>query len=66
MATGTVKFFDDQKGFGFIRREQGEDLFVHSSQIVGEGRKSLQEGQTVTFDVGPGRRGDEARNVSPA
>lgn len=66
MATGTVKFFDDQRGFGFIRREGGDDLFVHSSQVVGEGRKTLQEGQAVSFEVGPGRRGDEARNVTSA
>ena len=65
MATGTVKFFDDQRGFGFIKREQGEDLFVHSSQIAGEGRKSLAEGQSVQFEVGPSRKGgEEARNVS--
>jgi cold shock protein len=64
MATGTVKFFDDQRGFGFISRENAEDLFVHSSQVAGEGRKTLHEGQAVTFEVGAGRRGDEARNVT--
>ena len=65
MATGTVKFFNEDKGFGFIVRDGGEDLFVHFSQIVGEGRRSLTVGQTVEFEVGPGRKGDEARNVRP-
>ena len=63
MATGTVKFFNAEKGFGFISREQGEDVFVHFSNIVGDGYKSLQEGQAVEFDVGPGRKGEEAQNV---
>ena len=63
MATGTVKFFNAEKGFGFITREQGEDLFVHYSNIQGNGYKSLTEGQQVEFDVAPGRKGDEAQNV---
>jgi cold shock protein len=65
MATGTVKFFNAEKGFGFISREQGQDVFVHYSQIKGEGYKSLTEGQAVEFDVAPGRKGDEAQNVRP-
>ena len=65
MATGTVKFFNAEKGFGFISREQGEDVFVHYSNIQGSGYKSLQEGQQVEFEVAPGRKGDEAQNVRP-
>ena len=65
MATGTVKFFNVDRGFGFISREQGDDVFVHFSNIVGEGHKSLQEGQRVEFDVARGRKGDEAQNVRP-
>lgn len=63
MATGTVKFFNAEKGFGFISREQGNDVFVHFSAIQGDGYKSLAEGQTVEFEVVPGRKGDEAQNV---
>ena len=65
LATGTVKFFNSQKGYGFISREEGDDVFVHVSAIEGKGDKSLQEGQRVEFDVGPGKKGDEARNVRP-
>ena len=65
MATGTVKFFNAEKGFGFISREQGDDVFVHYSNIQGEGYKSLAEGQQVEFDVAPGRKGEEAQNVRP-
>lgn len=63
MATGTVKFFNNEKGYGFISREQGGDLFVHFSKIQGSGFRTLQEGQRVEFDVAPGRKGDEAVNV---
>jgi CspA family cold shock protein len=62
--TGTVKFFNSEKGFGFISRDdQDGDLFVHFSQIAGSGYKTLDEGQKVEFEVGPGRKGDEAQNV---
>ena len=63
MATGTVKFFNAEKGYGFISREQGDDVFVHFSNIQAEGYKSLEEGQRVEFDVAPGRKGEEALNV---
>ena len=63
VATGTVKFFNAEKGFGFISREQGDDVFVHFSNIQGSGYKSLDEGQRVEFDVAPGRKGEEAQNV---
>jgi len=65
MATGTVKFFNAEKGFGFISREQGDDVFVHFSSIQAEGYKTLEEGQRVEFDVAPGRKGEEAQNVRP-
>ncbi len=64
MSQGSVKFFNAEKGFGFIGQDgAGEDVFVHFSSIVGEGYKSLQEGQRVEFDVVPGRKGIEAQNV---
>lgn len=63
MATGTVKFFNSEKGYGFISREQGADVFVHYSNIQGSGYRSLDEGQKVEFDVAPGRKGEEAQNV---
>lgn len=63
MPTGTVKFFNAEKGYGFISREGGDDVFVHFSNIQGEGYKSLDQGQTVEFDVAPGRKGEEAQNV---
>jgi len=65
LATGTVKFFNSEKGYGFISREQGDDVFVHYSNIQGDGYKSLAEGQQVEFDVAPGRKGEEAQNVRP-
>jgi CspA family cold shock protein len=65
LVTGTVKFFNAEKGYGFISREEGDDVFVHFSAIEGTGYKSLEEGQRVEFDVGPGQKGDEARNVRP-
>jgi cold shock protein len=64
MATqGTVKWFNAEKGFGFIEREGGDDVFVHFSAIQGSGYRSLEDGQRVEFDVGPGRKGEEAQNV---
>lgn len=63
MATGTVKFFNNDKGYGFITQEGGSDVFVHFSNIEGDGYKSLEEGQRVEFEVAPGRKGDEATGV---
>lgn len=63
MAIGTVKFFNAQKGYGFISREGGADVFVHFSNIDGTGYKSLEEGDSVEFEVGPGKKGDEALKV---
>ena len=63
MATGTVKFFNDEKGYGFISREGHKDLFVHYSNIVGTGRRTLLADQLVEFEVAPGKKGDEAVNV---
>jgi CspA family cold shock protein len=58
-----VKFFNTEKGFGFISRDSGDDVFVHYSNIAGSGYKNLEEGQKVEFDVAPGRKGDQAENV---
>ena len=63
MAKGKVKWFNDGKGFGFIEQEQGEDIFVHFSAIVGEGFKTLSEGDLVEFDVVKGPKGLQAANV---
>jgi cold shock protein len=63
MPTGTVKFFNNEKGYGFISRPDGEDVFVHYSNIEGDGYRSLEEGQEVEFEVGQGRKGDEAKSV---
>ena len=58
-----MKFFNNDKGYGFISREDGDDVFVHFSNIQSSGFKSLTEGQKVEFDVAPGRKGEEAQNV---
>jgi len=63
--TGTVKWFNDSKGFGFIQREDGPDVFVHFSAIAGDGFRSLQEGQQVEFEVTQGPKGPQAANVKP-
>lgn len=60
---GTVKWFNDDKGFGFIAREEGKDVFVHHSAIVMEGFKTLREGQTVTMEITQGEKGPQAENV---
>ncbi|VBB47456.1 cold-shock protein [Desulfatiglans anilini] len=63
MAKGTVKWFNDQKGFGFIQQDEGSDVFVHFSAIKGTGFKSLAEGDRVSFDVEQGTKGPAAKNV---
>ncbi|NMT62495.1 cold-shock protein [Marinobacter vulgaris] len=63
--TGTVKFFNEAKGFGFITREGGPDVFVHYSAIQGSGFKTLAEGQQVEFTVTQGQKGPQAENVTP-
>ena len=64
MATGTVKWFSAEKGYGFISREGGSDLFVHYSAINGSGYRTLEEGQAVEFEVTKGPKGDQAQNVT--
>jgi CspA family cold shock protein len=66
MVTGTVKWFNDSKGFGFLAQEQGEDVFCHFSAIASDGFKSLAEGERVTFDVVKGPKGLQAANVTKA
>ena len=64
MINGTVKWFNDRKGFGFIEQENGEDVFVHHSRINASGFKSLKEGDRVTFDIEQGKKGPSAINVT--
>ena len=64
--SGTVKWFDSQKGFGFITGDDGVDVFAHYSQISGSGFKSLEEGQRVTFDLVQGQKGPQAENIEIA
>ncbi|MHC5249761.1 cold-shock protein [Enterococcus sp. HY326] len=66
METGTVKWFNADKGFGFITAENGSDVFVHFSAIQTDGFKTLEEGQTVNFDIEEGQRGPQAANVTKA
>jgi cold shock protein len=63
MASGKVKWFDNKKGFGFIAQESGQDVFVHHSSILGEGYKTLNEGEQVTFDIVASDKGPKAQNV---
>ncbi len=64
MNKGTVKWFNAEKGFGFITRDNGKDVFVHFSAIKGDGFKSLEEGQAVSFDITQGDKGEQATNVN--
>jgi cold shock protein len=64
MANGTVKWFNEQKGYGFIKQENGQDIFVHYSAINGSGFKTLKEGDAVTFEVETGKKGPAAINVT--
>ena len=66
MAEGIVKWFNDSKGFGFISQENGDDVFVHFSAISGDGFKTLEEGQSVSFDITEGPKGLQAANVTKA
>lgn len=63
MPTGQVKWFDSKKGYGFIVGEQGQDVFVHYTSIVGEGFRSLKDGENVNYELVTGEKGDQARNV---
>lgn len=63
--TGTVKWFNDEKGYGFIERDSGKDLFVHFRSIIGEGRRTLHEGQSVSFVEVDGQKGPQADQVTP-
>ncbi len=64
MATGEVKWFNNTKGYGFIRKEDGGDIFVHFSAIEGDGYKTLEQGQRVSFEVGSGPKGPQAEKVA--
>lgn len=64
-STGTVKWFNDEKGFGFIEQQSGPDVFAHFSAIAGDGFKSLQEGQQVEFSITQGQKGPQAENIRP-
>ncbi|MCH3965897.1 MAG: cold-shock protein [Clostridium sp.] len=64
MMTGTVKWFNGEKGFGFITGENGEDIFAHFSQINSDGYKTLDEGQKVSYDEGKGQKGPQAENIT--
>jgi CspA family cold shock protein len=64
LETGTVKWFNDEKGYGFIARENGDDVFVHFTAINAEGRRTLLEGQNVSFEVESGQKGPQASNVT--
>jgi CspA family cold shock protein len=66
LAQGTVKWFSNEKGYGFIARPDGDDVFVHYTAIVGDGYRSLDEGQEVEFDIVDGPKGQQAANVRPA
>ena len=63
MIKGTVKWFSNQKGYGFITPESGKDVFVHHSEIQGDGYKTLEEGQAVEFEIVDGAKGEQAKNV---
>ncbi|WP_341502116.1 cold-shock protein [Gallaecimonas sp. GXIMD4217] len=65
VVTGTVKWFNDEKGYGFIAQEGGKDVFVHFRSIIGEGRRTLVEGQSVEFTISQGQKGPQADNVRP-
>lgn len=65
IVNGTVKWFNDEKGFGFIQQESGPDVFVHFSAINADGRRTLQENQAVTFEITDGEKGPQANNVTP-
>ena len=65
LANGTVKWFSNEKGYGFIARSDGDDVFVHYSAIMGDGYRSLAEGQSVEFDIVDGPKGKQAANVRP-
>lgn len=66
MAKGKVKWFSNQKGYGFITRDDGKDVFVHYSAVKGDGYKTLEEGQEVSFEVTQGPKGDQATDVAKA